>query len=228
MASLERIGLQLRRAIGPWDLKKTSVLIIGGGTAEQIDDVRMLCNRSSGTMAVSLVTRAYERGADVEFWYGHGSTLPPEGLDVTYFSSIQDVMNLLDSHDMGKYDIIVVCAALSDFLPKKKQGKLSSDHPSLELHCTAAPKVLPLLKKKASDAIIVGFKLESDESQLLDRAEQMKEKYDIDFVIANTIKAIDEDTATIWIINGATPPRKLEGAKYQLADGIYDTIRSRD
>ena len=227
MASLDRISLQIRRVIGPGDMRERTVLIIGGGTAEPIDDVRMLCNRSSGAMAMSLVRRAYERGADVECWYGKARIRPPEGIDITNFYSLQDVNDLVDSHDMDKYDIIIICAALSDYIPKRQKEKISSDQPSMKIQCSAAPKLLPALKEKAKEAFIVGFKLESNTTQLLNRAKQMRAKYDIDLVIANTTKAIDEATATIWIIDDSNSSKKVDGTKTQLADGIYDTICSK-
>jgi phosphopantothenoylcysteine decarboxylase/phosphopantothenate--cysteine ligase len=228
MASIDQIVMEIRRAIGFDDLNGKSILIIGGGTAEKVDDVRLLCNRSSGTMAMSLALHAYEHGADVEFWYGRGNKTPPDFLSFSRFTSICDVQTLLASHDMKGYDVIIVCAALSDYIPNKKDGKLSSKLESLEISCSSAPKILPLLKKNAPNAIIVGFKLEDDESNLIDKAKKLQEKYDIDYVVANTIANIDEEKGELWIIDRHGNSKHVQGTKDQLADDIYDTIGTND
>jgi phosphopantothenoylcysteine synthetase/decarboxylase len=85
-----------------------------------------------------------------------------------------------------------------------------------------------MIKQQASNAVIVGFKLESDESHLIERAKNLRSLYDIDVVIANTIQTLDKEDGTIWIVDGTGKPTKCQGKKSQLADDIYDTICSDD
>lgn len=47
------------------DLKGKTVLITAGPTAEDIDPVRFLTNRSTGKMGISLAEAACKRGAHV-------------------------------------------------------------------------------------------------------------------------------------------------------------------
>ena len=73
LPDVDEIVEHVIRTIGPKDLIQKKILIIGGATAEPIDDIRVLTNRSSGKTAIALAVNAYERGADVTFWYGHAT-----------------------------------------------------------------------------------------------------------------------------------------------------------
>jgi phosphopantothenoylcysteine decarboxylase/phosphopantothenate--cysteine ligase len=76
------------RSIGKKDLIHKRILIIGGGTAEPVDDIRVLTNRSSGKTAVALCVNAFERGADVELWYGSAVEPVPSFIPVKRFETV--------------------------------------------------------------------------------------------------------------------------------------------
>ena len=46
------------------------ILIIAGSTAEPIDDIRIITNRSSGKTGIELASEAYQHGGEVILWYG--------------------------------------------------------------------------------------------------------------------------------------------------------------
>ena len=48
---------------------KNKILVIGGGSSEEIDDVRVITNKSTGKMATPCEA-AFNMGADVELWMG--------------------------------------------------------------------------------------------------------------------------------------------------------------
>ena len=134
MASIERITHELFRLLGPQDLKSKKILIIGGSTAEPIDAVRSVHNTSSGKTAIALSTSAYHHGASVELWYGQsGQQIPSFIKEVTSFESISDVETLVQSKDFSNIDVIIVCAALSDYIPTITNGKLASNNHQLNI-----------------------------------------------------------------------------------------------
>jgi len=51
------------RRLGKGDYRDRKVLVIGGSSEEQIDDMRVITNRGTGETAVELARAAYERGA---------------------------------------------------------------------------------------------------------------------------------------------------------------------
>ena len=106
------------RRIGKNDLEKKNILIVGGATAEAIDDIRIITNRSSGKTAVSLAKNAFERGANVELWYGTAKEIVPQYTPVKRFETVGDLLNLIKKNQ-NNFDTIIVCAAIANYIPKK-------------------------------------------------------------------------------------------------------------
>ena len=81
MAVVEAV-LDRRKPSG--DLAGRRVLVTAGGTAEPIDPVRFIGNRSSGLMGAEVARAALERGASVTLVVGQTSVpLPPDVLVVS-------------------------------------------------------------------------------------------------------------------------------------------------
>ena len=225
MAEIDEIVSYVIREIGAKDLAQKKILIIGGPASESIDDVRIITNRSSGKTAVSLAKNAFYRGADVELWYGCGRETPPKYIKTKNFVSINDVNKLLKSKDIKKFDIIILCAALSDYISKKQKGKIPSGKEKLVIEMSPAPKIISTLRKIAKKSKIIGFKVEGKAADLKEKAITLLKKNDLDFVVANTISGFDRDDNEIWIIDKKGKSVHKKGKKEQLADQILDTVK---
>ena len=225
MADIDKIVSYVIREIDKKNLSKNKILIIGGSAAEAIDDVRIITNRSSGKTAVWLAKNAFYRGADVEIWYGVSRTSPPNYIKSYYFISNNDLTKLLNSKSIDKFDTIIICAALSDYIPKKQKGKISSEKDKLILEIPAAPKIIASLRKKAPNSKIIGFKVEEKTDKIKEKATELLKKNNLDIVIANTISGFDRDENEIWIIDKKGKTIHKKGKKEQLANFILDTIR---
>ena len=116
MLGVDEIVKHTIRTIGKQDFGKKNILIIGGATAEAIDDIRIITNRSSGKTAIALANNAFERGANVELWYGHAKEVASSYIPVKNFETVEDLLNLLKNNDR-KFDIVIVCAAIANYLP---------------------------------------------------------------------------------------------------------------
>jgi phosphopantothenoylcysteine decarboxylase/phosphopantothenate--cysteine ligase len=224
MASIEEIIANVIRRIGKNDLKNKSVLIIGGSTQEPIDSVRSICNKSSGKTAKALSNEAFYRGASVELWYGNSIEKIPDYISNTKFSTLNDLKLLINKYDLSKYDIIIVCAALSDFIPEKINGKISSNKKELKITLKQAEKIIPLIKKKSKKAKIIGFKLETEGKKSINKATELLIKNNLDLVIANTTQTINNENTKAWIIQKNKVNKTFKGNKTQLTNTIYDTI----
>ena len=206
------------------DLLDKKILIIGGPTAESIDEVRIIKNRSSGKTAIELAKNAFYRGASVELWYGPGKEIPPNYFDIKRFESINDLLVLLKKENIKKYDIIILCAALSDYIPKKQPGKIRSGKDKLIIEMTPAQKIISKLRKHAPKSIIIGFKLEEKKDKLHDSAFNLLKKNNLDYVVANTISGFSKDENEIWIIDKKGKCNHKKGKKCKLADYILDAV----
>jgi phosphopantothenoylcysteine decarboxylase/phosphopantothenate--cysteine ligase len=224
--NIEEIVANVIRAIGKNDLKDKKTLIIGGATVEPIDDVRVITNRSSGKTAISLAKSAFERGADIELWYGYGTAKIPEYLaNVTKrFETTDDLIKLINKSNIKDFDIIILCAAISDYKPEKKlQGKIKSDKERLTINFVSIPKIVDIIKKKNKKCILVAFKLESNKKNIEKKTIELIKRSDADFVVANTPSSLEKEHHEIWIINkkGKTVLHKKD-LKEKTADYILD------
>src|SRR6059036_2678358 len=70
LADLDEIVARVLRMLGGKELAGKSVVVVAGATAEPIDDVRIVTNRSSGETGIEVAKAAYEMGADLEVWLG--------------------------------------------------------------------------------------------------------------------------------------------------------------
>ena len=170
-------------------------------------------------MALALSKAAYERGADVEIWHSH-NVVPPAYAKARKFVTSRDIINLIEN-ESTKFDYVINCAAISDFIPEKKEGKISSGKP-LNLHLLPAERINPMLKKIGR--VVVGFKLESDEKHAMEKALDRMRKDGIDFIVANTTDTIGSDTMKAWIIGSEGNAAEVKGTKEEVAEKIFDFI----
>ena len=224
MPSVDEIVANVIRKIGKQDLQKKNILVIGGATAEPVDDIRVLTNRSSGKTAVALAKNAFERGANVELWYGYSEEPVPPYISIKKFETVKDLLNLLKNNDL-KFDIIVVCSAIADYLPKKQKGKIPSGKIKLDLELSPAPKIIQKIRSIAPKSKLIAFKVEQNKEDLKERAYQLLKKNHLDFVIGNTISAFGKDENEILIINKKGESIHKKDKKEELANYILDTVK---
>jgi phosphopantothenoylcysteine decarboxylase/phosphopantothenate--cysteine ligase len=89
-----------------------------------------------------------------------------------------------------KFDIVILAAAASDYIPKKQYSKkIKSTRNSLTIELKKAPKIIDHIKKLQKDVFLIGFKAETDISkkELLVQAKQKLRDSKADMIIANDI-----------------------------------------
>jgi len=191
-----RITAEACKIAGTNDLKKREILIIGGGSSEEIDDVRVITNKSTGKMAKHLAETAFSLGANVDLWMGNSNEQVGEWITQEKFSSTDDLNKKIKK--LGKYDAILVPAALSDFIPNKSKGKISSQKiPEIKLK--KANKSIEMIRKKHK-GLLCSFKLESGlkDKDLLEKGKKLLKHSD--FVIANHSEVLGNEKTKLAII----------------------------
>ena len=191
-----RITAEACKIAGSNDLKKREILIIGGGSSEEIDDVRVITNKSTGKMAKHLAETAFSLGANVDLWMGNSTEQVGEWIIQENFSSTDDLNKKIKK--LGKYDAILVPAALSDFIPAKSKGKISSQKiPEIKLK--KAKKTIEAIRKK-HNGLLCSFKLESGlkDKELLEKGKKLLKHSD--FVIANHSEVLGNEKTKLAII----------------------------
>jgi len=155
IAGIDEIILWSERAVMGRPLKGKRVLITSGPCREPVDDVRVLTTRSSGLMGRELALQAFRLGADVTVV--HRDLFPcVDNLPADTADEMREaVLSHLAEH--GGTDIYISAAAISDFAPRRSEGKISSGKPvSLEL--LPLPKLLDEVMKSYAP-FTVAFKI---------------------------------------------------------------------
>ncbi len=211
------------RALGGKDLEGRRVLVIGGRGEEPVDDMRVLSNRSSGIMALELALAAHRRGADVEMWMGAHDVRVPSYITMRRFGPFSELLAMLDGAD---HDIVLVPAALPDFSPERREGKIDSAAGGFDLRLHGLPKALPLLVREGRT--VVGFKAESgaDDDALAAKARDRLLEHGLDLVVANDASVAGDGMARILLVS-ADAASVAEGSKGRIADVILDRAAGR-
>ena len=221
LPSKERLIAEACRMAGPKTLTGKKVLIIGGGSSEPIDDVRVVSNRSSGRMAVSLAESAFAMGAGVNLWLGNAPYEEGNWIKTTRFEALSRLKSLIKS--MKRYDAIVVPAALSDFIPERTKGKLDSTKP-ITLKMKKAPKIISSIRRKHKGLLYV-FKLGArvTEKELLAKAETLLKNANC--VVANYSKSMGSEKSKVAIVDKKNA-EWISGSKIEISRNILDKIAS--
>ena len=201
----------------------SKVIITAGACYEMIDDVRAITNLSSGKMGLALAFAYYLRGFDVTL-ISSAQNLPKsmENLEFLSFKSSADLLEILKNKKLAKDDLLVMAAAISDYIPTKKaKGKIKKSGANLNLELKENIDILSSLKELKCKKI--GFKMEMDEQSALSSAKNMLENKALDAVCLNVLKAQNyfgsEQNEVLFITKNSQKMLKM-ASKHEIAAQI--------
>ncbi|MBT8251664.1 MAG: bifunctional phosphopantothenoylcysteine decarboxylase/phosphopantothenate--cysteine ligase CoaBC [Nitrosopumilus sp.] len=171
-------------------LKNKRVLITAGPTLEYIDPVRVVTNLSSGKTGVLLASELISAGSKVTIVYGPGNEKPPKGAKIINVKTGKEMFDVVKNELKKKFDVVIMAAAVSDYTPENvSKSKIKSDKKSLTIRLKKAPKIIDLVRKFQKDALLIGFKAESNisKSALIESAQKKLKDVDANIIIANDI-----------------------------------------
>ena len=199
------------------------VIITAGACYEMIDDVRAITNLSSGKMGLALAFAYYLRGFDVTL-ISSAQNLPKsmENLEFLSFKNSADLLEILKNKKLAKDDLLVMAAAISDYIPvKKAKGKIKKSGANLNLELKENIDILSSLKELKCKKI--GFKMEMDEQSALSSAKNMLENKALDAVCLNVLKAQNyfgsEQNEVLFITKNSQKMLKM-ASKHEIAAQI--------
>ena len=201
----------------------SKVIITAGACYEMIDDVRAITNLSSGKMGLALAFAYYLRGFDVTL-ISSAQNLPKsmENLKFLSFKRSADLLEILKNKKLAKDDLLVMAAAISDYIPSKKaKGKIKKSGANLNLELKENIDILSSLKELKCKKI--GFKMEMDEQSALSSAKNMLENKALDAVCLNVLKAQNyfgsEQNEVLFITKNSQKMLKM-ASKHEIAAQI--------
>jgi len=98
-------------------------------------------------------------------------------------------------------DVVVLAAAVSDYIAKPSKGKIRSKD-DLQINLEHAPKIISKVKQWNPNVKLIGFKLlvNSTEEELIQKARQSITDNGCDFVIANDLASLKAGNHEILIV----------------------------
>ena len=214
-------------------LKGKKVLMTAGPTIEKIDPIRIITNHSTGKTGVLLASELVSAGAKVTLVYGPGITEPPKGAKIIPVQTVTEMFNEVKKQMKKKFDIVILAAAASDYIPKNQYSKkIKSTKNSLTIELKKAPKIIDYIKKLQKDVFLIGFKAETDISkkELVVRAKQKLRDSKANMIIANDIgKKYFKDTRynELLIVDSKTVVAIGRNKKERIAKLICKNIEKR-
>jgi phosphopantothenoylcysteine decarboxylase/phosphopantothenate--cysteine ligase len=214
------------RAVSDRPLDGRHVVVTAGATAEPLDPVRVLTNRSSGRMGRALARACHVRGADVTLVHGTGSTRPDVDAhyaDVEWVGSSAEMLAAtLDACDDA--DALASAAAISDFTVDASPEKIrSGDARTLDL--LPAPKLIDTVRDEYPDLPVVGFKTETsgDDEAMTAEARRIMDRSGLAFVVANDASVMGEAETRALLVTGETS-EPFVGSKLAAGERIADEL----
>jgi phosphopantothenoylcysteine decarboxylase/phosphopantothenate--cysteine ligase len=219
------------------DLVGWHVVVSAGGTAEPIDPVRFIGNRSSGRMGIAIAEAALARGARVTLVRGMTSVEAPEAVEIVDTPTAAEMRRAVLEALPGA-DALVMAAAVADYRPRDAAaGKLArADGLTLELEPTEdilAEAAALAHARSSGDGVrplIVGFAAETGS---LDRVPEKAARKRVDLMVANDVSepgsGFGSDTNRVTFLRPGLPPdpRPL-ASKSQVAHELLDRLLTID
>lgn len=231
------------------------VLITAGGTRAPIDEVRWVGNVSTGRFGAELARHCLDRGAEVIHLHARGSEMPFqriidferdwqsqldqareaalafEPVRLRYrsitFMEVDEYARLLESTLREEsIDVAILSAAVSDFAPTPRRGKISSRTGEILIPMGPIPKLIAMVKDWAPSVYLVGFKLLVGVSaaELVMTAAEAGRASRADLTVANELRMLRQGRHTIHLVREGKPTETFEPedepAK-QLVDRIF-------
>lgn len=168
-------------------LATKKILITAGPTAEPIDPVRVLTNRSSGKMGYTIAETLYMLGADVTVVSGPVSIQTKyKGIKIIPVETAQEMYTAC-LNEQDNFDIGIFSAAVADYtISNPDAQKIKKQDASLSIQLTKTVDILSAFgHQKKEGQKLIGFALETNDGERNALAKINAKKADL--IILNTL-----------------------------------------
>ena len=208
------------------DFAGLSVVVTAGPTAEPLDPVRYITNRSSGKMGYAIAEAAHARGAHVTLISGPTAIQPPKGVDVVRIGTTQELYDAVLGH--ADADVVIQAAAPADYRAREiSPTKIKRTGDSLMIELVPNPDIAAALGvRKHPGQTLVGFAAETN--NVIENAQGKLKRKSLDLIVANDVTragaGFDVDTNIVTLIDGEGMKELPMMTKREVADGILDRV----
>jgi phosphopantothenoylcysteine decarboxylase/phosphopantothenate--cysteine ligase len=220
--------------LSPATLRGRHIVVSAGPTAEDIDPVRFISNRSSGKMGFALAERAAAFGAKVTLVAGPVSLATPAGVtrvDVRSAQAMRGAIWQALKPDLSGADALIMTAAVADYRPAATHAsKLKRGESAIALELVPNDDLLAEIgaARKAQLPVLVGFALETEtDERLISAARTKLAKKRVDLVVANhPDTSIGRESITVSLVGVRDAEALGPLPKRDAADRILQQVAS--
>jgi phosphopantothenoylcysteine decarboxylase/phosphopantothenate--cysteine ligase len=207
------------------DLQGETVLVTAGPTAEPLDPVRFITNRSSGKMGFAIAEAAAARGAHVVLVAGPVNLTDPARVEVVHVTTAKQMRDAVMTH-LPEATVVIKSAAVADYhvanVPEQKIKKTSA---RLSLELDPTPDILAELGRLKGDRLLIGFAAETE--NMVDEARRKLSTKNADMIVGNWVNrentGFDSDENEVVLVMRTGEAVEIPRApKRQIADAIFD------
>jgi phosphopantothenoylcysteine decarboxylase/phosphopantothenate--cysteine ligase len=181
------------------------VLITAGPTAEPIDPVRYISNRSSGKMGYAIANAFAMAGAQVTLVSGPTSIkVSDTDISVINIQTAQQMFEATESHFEGS-DLVIFSAAVADYTSEEVASqKIKKQGSAMVLNLKKTTDIAGTLgSEKKPGQLLIGFALETEKE--LEYAIDKMQRKNLDYIILNSLNdagaGFAHDTNKISVID---------------------------
>ncbi|MBP2668261.1 MAG: phosphopantothenoylcysteine decarboxylase/phosphopantothenate/cysteine ligase [Deltaproteobacteria bacterium] len=211
-------------------LKGRKVVVSAGPTAEDIDPVRFLTNRSSGKMGFAMAVAARRFGADVTLVAGPSPLADPSFLRTIRVRSAREMMGEVLAAAEGA-DAVIMAAAVADFRPEHAAGqKIRKERFDRAVKLVPTDDILATLGRSKGSRVLVGFAAETNDLEG-NALEKMRRK-NLDAIVANDVSrpeigfASDSNEVRVYFSDGTAIDLAM-AAKDAIASAVWRAVRRK-
>ncbi|MBR8830539.1 MAG: Coenzyme A biosynthesis bifunctional protein CoaBC [Chroococcopsis gigantea SAG 12.99] len=214
------ITVEVCRFISESYLKNKPILVTGGPTPVEIDNIRRLTNIFTGQLGIYIAEELYLKGADVRLIHGSSICSPPAYLPHKIINSYDDYYREIIAL-LGNTKVGIFSAAVADYRPAEVfKGKIPSGGAFNNISLIPTVKVIEKVRESFPDLYMITFKYQDDitHEELMNIARKRLQKYQV--VIANRGEEKgDKGEQIAYLVCQQEPVEKFTG-KRSIARGI--------
>jgi len=166
--------------------KRLNILVTAGPTQEKIDPVRFISNRSTGVMGYKIAQIAERKRHKVTLISGPTRLNAPAGVKFIPITTTRELKKATLSR-LKNSDCLFMVAAVSDWYTSRvSKKKIKRKNKKLKLSLNPTQDILGLAGKRKGKKILVGFSLETKNTQEVSKKKLSKKNLDI--IVSNNFQ----------------------------------------
>lgn len=200
------------------------ILVTAGPTREFLDPIRYISNSSTGYFGYRIAEEAIRRGHEVVLVSGPVTINPPSGVEfIPVVSALE--MEKAVKRNFFKADCLIMTAAVADYRPERfSRSKIKKRGKNLDIKMRLNPDILSWAGRNKGDRKVIGFALETEDTEKNALRKLKAKKADLLFAIGMKKGAgpFGDRKIRVKCLKNAGRPENMFSTKDEMARFVLD------